>query len=99
MRSMNVKAAYRPELGERLGREEARDVRRLERRLESLRRHFGEELLQARDPGVGDHAFLLELRLGQIATGVLDDLAAGDLDLERALEAEDEVEKVDRLRA
>jgi hypothetical protein len=42
--------------------------------------------------------FLLELRLRQRAAGVLDYLAAGNLHLERPLEAEHHVEKVDRFR-
>ena len=53
--------------------------------------------LQLREAGVGDDAFLLELGLGQVAARVLDDLAARDLDLERALEPEHHVEEVDRL--
>ena len=49
-------------------------------------------------PDVGDDALLLELGLGQRAARVLDDLAARDLDLERALEPEHHVEEVDRFR-
>ena len=65
-----------------------------------LKRSAGTSLrnvAQPRKPGVGDDALLLELRLGQVAARILDDLAARDLHLEGALEPEHDVEEVDRL--
>ena len=78
--------------------EEPRNVGDLHRRLEPLGGHLGQVRLQLRHAHLADDALLLELGLGQRAARVLDDLAARDLDLERALEPEHHVEEVDRFR-
>src|SRR5262252_5832041 len=85
------------ELAEGLGREQARDVRDFHGGDEAIRRNFREECAQALQAGLGHHALLLELSLGQIAARVLDDLAARNLDLESAFQPEHEIEEVDRL--
>ncbi len=64
---------------------------------EAVGRHLAQERAQALHAGLGHHALLLELRLRQVAARFLDDLAARDLELEGALQAEHEVEEVDRL--
>ena len=64
---------------------------------ETIGRNLAQELLEPLQARFGDQAFLLELRLGQVAAGVLNDLAARDLHPERAFEPKHEVEEVDRL--
>src|SRR5665213_242542 len=84
-------------LAERLRREQTRYVGGLERRLDACRRHLGQELAQSRESRFGDDPFLLEIGFGQVAARILDDLAARNLHLERTLQAEYQVEEVDRL--
>src|SRR5438477_12242572 len=84
------------QLAERFWREQPRNVGDLHRRLEARFRNLGQITPELRKALLRDDAFLLELRLRQIAACVLDDLAARYLDLERALKPKHHVEKVDR---
>src|SRR5437016_13861072 len=86
------------ELAESLRREQPRDVGDLHRVAEPLGRNLGQIAPELSESGFGQYTFLLELRLGHVAARILDDLAARNLDLGPALEAEDHVEKIDRLR-
>src|SRR4029434_10160230 len=87
------------QLAKRLGCEQARNLLDLHRRSEALDRDLREVRLELREADVGDEALLLEFRLGQRTSCVLDDLAARDLDLESPLQATHHAESVDRLRA
>src|SRR5205814_10352739 len=84
------------QLAERLRREQAWNVGDLHRIAEAFFGNLGEVTFELGEATLGQYAFLLELRLGHVAARILDDLAARDLDLERPLQPEDHVEKVDR---
>src|SRR5690348_2387372 len=66
------------ELRERLRRKEPRHVGNLERRLDAIRRDFGQEATQRREARVGHDALLLERGFREVAPRILDDLAARD---------------------
>src|ERR1022692_4230373 len=86
------------QLAERLGSEQAGNVRDLHRRLEAFGGNFRQIRPKLRHALFGDDALLLELGFGKIAARILHDLAAWNLDLERALEPEHHVQKIDRFR-
>src|SRR5512134_2293998 len=81
------------QLAECLGGEQPRHFRHLHRRLEALGGHFVEEGAQPLHACLGDDALVLEVGFGQVAAGFLDDAPTRDLDLERPLEAEYQIEK------
>src|SRR5207237_7605913 len=81
------------QLAKGLGRKEARNVGHFHRRLETRVRNFAQVALELDEPFFGDDAFLLEFTLRQIAARILDDLAARNLDLERALEPKHHVQE------
>ena len=86
-------------LGEGLDGEELRDLRGFHRGLDAVGGDFAEEFAQALLAGGRERAAAFEFGFGQGAAGVFDDLAARDLHFERALEAEDDVEEINGLRA
>src|SRR2546423_10158265 len=82
------------QLAERFRREQARNVGDLHRRLEARFRNLRQITPELRKALLRDDAFLLELRLRQIAACVLDDLAARYLDLERSEEHTSELQSL-----
>src|ERR1700687_2967001 len=86
------------QLAERLGSEEPRDVGDFHRRLETLSGDLRQIRSKLRHSLFGDDAFLLELRFRQVSARILHDLAARNLDLERALESKDHAQEIDRFR-
>ena len=71
------RCALHDQLANVSGREEARDVGDLHRRLEAVGRHFRQVGAQLRHADVGDDAAALELGFGERAARVLDDLPRG----------------------
>ena len=86
-------------LGERLDGEELCDLGGFHGGLDAVGGDFAEEIAQALLAGGRERAAAFEFGFGQAAAGVLDDFAARDLHFERALEAEDDVEEINGLRA
>src|SRR4029078_123224 len=84
-------------LAKRLRREQTRNCRRLERCDKPGGWDLAQVEPQTLHPDVGHDPLLLEFLFRQVASRVLGDLAARDLELERSLQAEHEVEEVDRL--
>src|SRR6056300_1130498 len=84
-------------LAEGLRSEQFGNLSGLERRLNPVcrdLRHIGFHLFKS---CVGDNSTLLKLFFGKLAAGFLNGLTAGDLHFKLPLEAENDVEKVDRL--